>query len=224
MLMISVFQSCSDWAEGFQTGQISRELQQDSFVDKFQRMASAWMMQFISGATSFCFMRLCVQLSSQANQNDVCSSLEDLIELKRNSMKSVHTNEELLDQACELFYALVAQWQKNEQKKLARQRLEVDQCLVQLLQQQLTAHSWLHDTNTGINSACGLFILNLRQALSVLLSQSPQLTELHQQITNLASQVEQRLKWAVGANSSLHKVILNVYSFQTVNINRFFLR
>lgn len=211
MLMMSLFQSCSDWADGFQTGQISRELQQDSFVDKFQRMATGWVVQFLSGATTFCIARLCIHLAGEgdlaASHIDSCSSLEDAVGIKRSSMKSFQPSEELLDQGCELAYSVGAHWRKCEQAKLAQQRQEVDQCLVQLLQQQLTAHSWLHDTNAGINSACGLFILNLRQALSVLLSQSPQLTDIHQQVTSLTTQVEQRLKWAVGANSSLLKVI-----------------
>lgn len=210
ILMMSLFQSCSDWAEGFQTGQISRELQRDSFVDKFQRMATTWVVQFLSGATTFCVARLCINLVEETdsinNQTNSCATLEDLIAMKRSSMKSFQPSEELLDQACELAYSVGAHWRKCELVKLAKQRQDVDQSLVQLLQQQLTAHSWLHDTNAGMNSACGLFILNLRQALSVLLSQSPQLTEIHQQVTNLATQVEQRLKWAAGANSSLLKV------------------
>ncbi len=211
MLMMSLFQSCSDWADGFQTGEISRELQQDSFVDKFQRMATAWVIQFLSGATSFCIIRLCIHLDEQRENQDPYASLEDFIRIKRNLTKSFEPNEEVLDQACELLFSIGAQWRKCELAKLAHQRQEVDQCLLQLLQQQLTTHSWLHDTNTGMNSACGIFILNLRQALSVLLSQSPQLTEIHQQVTNLAAQVEQRLKWAAGANSSLLKVFLRIH-------------
>ncbi|EFX69271.1 hypothetical protein DAPPUDRAFT_228726, partial [Daphnia pulex] len=209
MLMMSLFQSCSDWSEGFQTGQISRELQQDSFVDKFQRMASTWMVQFLSGATSFCVVRLCIHLAdeSTSTENGPSTSIEDLIAIKRSSMKSQDLSEELLDEASELVHSIGEQWRKSELVKLAHQRQEIDQSLAQLLQQQLSAHSWLHDTNVGINSTCGLFIHNLKQSLSVLLSQSPQLTEFHQQVTQLATQVEQRLKWAVGANSSLLKVL-----------------
>lgn len=210
MLMMSLFQSCSDWAVGFQTGQISRELQQDSFVDKFQRMANAWVVQFLSGATSFCLARLCIRLAEHTSTNEEAPScIEDLITMKRNSIKSLEFNEEQLDGASvlKLITDLIeVQWRKCESVKLARQRQEIDQCLAQLLQQQLSAHSWLHDTNAGINSPCGLFIHNLKQSLSVLLSQSPQLTELHQQLTQLATQVEQRLKWAAGANSNILKV------------------
>ena len=211
MLMMSLFQSCSDWAEGFQTGQISRELQQDSFVDKFQRMASTWMIQFLSGATSFCIVRLCIHLAEESTSTENCpsTSIEDLIEIKRSSMKSFNLSEELLDESSELVHSIGGHWRKSETVKMAHQRQEIDQSLVQLLQQQLSAHSWLHDTNAGINSTCGLFIHNLKQSLSVLLSQSPQLTEFHQQVTQLATQVEQRLKWAVGANSSLLKVFCN---------------
>lgn len=195
VLMMSLFQSCSDWADGFQTGEISRELQNDSFVDKFQRMASAWHVQFLSGATCFCLARLCLHLDGGRPD---CDSLDDLMRP---------------DGTCELS-SVAAQWRKRELTELARQRREVDQCLVQLLQQQLAAHSWLHDTNNGgLGSTCGLFILNLRQSLSVLLSQSPQLTEIHQQMASLATQVEQRLKWAAGANSSLLKVIF-LFFFQ----------
>ncbi|KAK4015632.1 hypothetical protein OUZ56_030607 [Daphnia magna] len=211
MLMMSLFQSCSDWAVGFQTGQISRELQQDSFVDKFQRMANAWVVQFLSGATSFCLARLCIRLAEHPSTNEEAPScIEDLITMKRNSIKSLEFNEEQLDGASvlKLITDLIeVQWRKCESVKLARQRQEIDQCLAQLLQQQLSAHSWLHDTNAGINSPCGLFIHNLKQSLSVLLSQSPQLTELHQQLTQLATQVEQRLKWAAGANSNILKVL-----------------
>lgn len=209
MLMMSLFQSCSDWSVGFQTGQISRELQQDSFVDKFQRMADAWIVQFLSGAASYCVARLCIRLADQpCIIENVQSSIEDLITINRNSIKSLELNEEQLDEASELAHLIKEQWRVCESVKLTRQRQEIDQCLAQLLQQQLSAHSWLHDTNSGMNSACGLFIHNLKQSLSVLLSQSPQLTELHQQLTQLATQVEQRLKWAAGANSNLLKVFI----------------
>ena len=76
VLMMSLFQSCSDWADGFQTGEISRELQNDSFVDKFQRMASAWHVQFLSGATCFCLARLCLHLDGGRPD---CDSLDDLM-------------------------------------------------------------------------------------------------------------------------------------------------
>lgn len=101
----------------------------------------------------------------------------------------------------------------------------MDSGLMQLLQQQLTAHSWVHDTGAAtMNSACGLFVVKLRQALSVLLSQSPQLSEIHQQVAALAAQVEQRLRWASGANPNLQKVhsVLNysLIDYQLLTIQR----
>lgn len=111
------------------------------------------------------------------------------------------------DQASELIGAVENNWRQCERLKLLQQRQEMDSGLMQLLQQQLTAHSWIHDTGTAtMNSASGLFIVKLRQALSVLLSQSPQLSEIHQQVAALAAQVEQRLRWASGANPNLQKV------------------
>jgi hypothetical protein len=125
-------------------------------------------------------------------------------------LTSLDQDEEVAKQACQLLDSINAQWREGEKLKLAHQRQELDRGLVQMLQQQLTSHSWVHhDAHVGINSPtpCGLFMINLNQSLSVLLSQSPLLTDIHHQITQLANQVEQRLKWAAGANPNLLQVI-----------------
>ena len=83
-----------------------------------------------------------------------------------------------------------------------------------MLQQQLSAHSWLHDA--GVQSACAGFVLELRQALSFLLPQSTQLAEMLQPVTQLAAQVEQRLRWAAGANPSLHRLLNHFTSVQVM--------
>lgn len=190
-----------DWAEGFQTGEVSRELQQDSFVDKFERIAISWAEQFLPEATLLSLALACTRLSPDPS---LSSTPEDLCSAARKSIDEEDTS---TDKTYELAMIVEVNWKKSERLRLVLQRQEVDQSLIQLLQQQLTAHSWVHDTASGLNSTSGIFVLNLRQALSVLLSQSPQLTEIHQQVASVASQVEQRLKWAAGANPSLLKVI-----------------
>ena len=191
-LIVSLFQSCADWAEGFQTGQISRQLQQDSFVDKFDRMAATWAVDFLSGAASFFLGRLSVHLVS------------------------TQPNDEVSDTAVELVGNVAKHWRAGQMIKLARQRQEVDQSLVQLLQQQLTAHSWLHDTMAGggLNSPSAVFLINLQQSVSVLLSLSPQLADIHQQVTGLAGQVEQRLKWASGVDGRLLDLMTDFHRLQ----------
>lgn len=205
ILMNSLFQSCLDWAEGFQTGEVSRELQQDSFVDKFERIAIGWAEQFLPGATLLSLALACARLSPDAG---LCSTLEDLCLTAR---KAVDEEDVVVDQAQDALMLVEANWRKCERLRLLLQRQEVDQSLIELLQQQLTAHSWLHDTASGLNSPGGIFVMNLRQAVTVLLSQSPQLTEIHQQVASVASQVEQRLKWAAGANPSLSEVTCITY-------------
>ena len=139
------------------------------------------------------------------------SSLEDLATTSRQSvLVSLGQDEELAKQAIQILKSVDSQWREGERLKLAHQRQELDRSLIQLLQQQITVHSWLHhDAHAEINSTtpCGLFMLNLNQSLSVLLSQSPQLTDIHHQVNQIASQVEQRLKWAAGANPNLFQVL-----------------
>lgn len=199
--MTSLFQSCSDWAEGFQTGDVSRELQQDSFVDKFERIAIGWTEHFIPGATLLSLALTCSRFSTESSLH---STLGDLCSIAR---QSINEENDSVDKTLELLTLVEAEWRNKQRLKLVLQRQQIDQSLIQLLQQQLTAHSWLHDTASGLNSPSGIYVLNLRQALSALLSQSPQLTDIHQQVASVASQIEQRLKWAAGANPGLSEVL-----------------
>ena len=209
--MTSIFQSCANWTDGFEKGQSSSE-QVDSLMEIFERTAAYWTTQFLPGTTKLCILQLCHRLIPIVEGT---SSLDDLVTASRRLLlSSLDQDEGVAKQACQLLDSVDAQWREGEKLKLAHQRQELDRGLVQILQQQLTAHSWIHhDAHVGINSPtpCGLFVLNLNQSLSVLLSQSPLLTDIHHQITQLASQVEQRLKWAAGANSNLLQVSNIIY-------------
>ena len=219
LLMSSLFQGCSDWVDAFHAGQMCRQLQQDWLVDRFQKMASSWMAQFLQGVTLFCIAQLCDRLTERGSvRTEKCDSMEDVFQ----NEDSLRSSEEkvVMDQAVELIGSVESCWRKCERFKLMHQHQEMDRALVQLLQQQVTAHSWIHEASvtSNINSTCvpsGVFVTQFRQALSVLLSQSPQLTDVHQQVTHLAAQVEQRLRWASGANPNLQKVnnFFLVFSF-----------
>lgn len=204
VLITSLFQNCADWAKGFQTGSVSPELQHSSLAEVFERMAKSWTAQFLPDATRFSLLLLCARLGSGTVESNQCGTLEDLLDVTRKSIEN--STDSLIEQACELMGIVDDQWRKCERVRMAHQRQEIDRGLLQLFQQQLTTHAWIHDTHAGLNSACGLFLLNLRQSLSVLLSQSSMMTELHQQMTNLTGQVEQRLKWAAGANPNVRNV------------------
>lgn len=61
LLIFSLFQSCSQWADAFHASESLT--QQDLIMDRFERMASQWIGQFLHGATSFCLTQLCCQLA-----------------------------------------------------------------------------------------------------------------------------------------------------------------
>lgn len=197
ILMTTLFQHCSDWAIAFRNGQrVPNELQQHPLVDAFERTAGNWLNRFLVGATRFCPGALCYLLGEEKSSS--AASLDELLTSIQKPERS--------DQACELICSVETSWRDCERIRRAHQRREMDGGLMQLFQQQLSAHAWLHDTQSGLNSSSGLFLLNLRQSLSLFLSQSTILTELQGQISALTTQVEQRLKWAAGANPNVRKV------------------
>ena len=197
LLMLSMFQSCSNWTELFQATSDSRS---DLFQNKFQKMATSWEKQFLRGFLLLCIGHL-TGLLIPGGFPDSYSSLDELMSKDR-----ISADDPVAEQAVELIATVENNWQKCELMKMSRQLIDMEQSLLQVLQQQLSVHSWIHDTDAGIHSASSAFIMELRQALSFLLPQSTQLAEIIQPVISLASQIEQRLKWAAGANPSLHQV------------------
>ena len=193
MLMLSLFQTCSRWTESFQAG---TEWPHDVFTNQFHNMAADWIGQFLTGFTSFSIGHV---IRSLDQDPDIISNLDD--------RDVPDCEKKFAEQSLQLVAAVGEKWKICELGKMSLQRRDMDQLLVQVLQQQITAHTWIHDTSAGINSPCGSFIIEIRQALSYLLSQSPQLSELHSQVATLTAQVEQRLKWAAGSNPSLQQVM-----------------
>ena len=203
--MTSLFQNCALWAKCFQSGNASPDVSYNSLIESFERMARSWKSQFLPDVTKFCLGLLCARLGLAEVEASKGAAWDDVLALARNSVGK--SSDSVVDQACELITTVEEQWRKWEHLRLLHQRQEIDRGLVQLFQQQLAAHAWIHDTNAALNSSTGLFLLNLRQSLTVLLSQSSMMSDLHQQMTSLTGQVEQRLKWAAGANPNLRQVM-----------------
>ena len=175
-LITAIFQACADWAEGFEIGQSSSH-QTDTLIETFERTAACWTAQFLPGTTGLCIIQSCSRLMPTAEPT---SSLEDLATTSRQSvLVSLGQDEELAKQAIQILKSVDSQWREGERLKLAHQRQELDRSLIQLLQQQITVHSWLHhDAHAEINSTtpCGLFMLNLNQSLSVFSPRVPLLS------------------------------------------------
>ncbi|XP_063243710.1 serine/threonine-protein kinase SMG1 isoform X2 [Bacillus rossius redtenbacheri] len=118
--------------------------------------------------------------------------------------------ETLLAQASGLTSALEASWRHRQVARHLQQQLEVCRSTVQRLQLQFTAHHWLHEDCLSLPLAPlsrSSFMLELRKTSSALLGLQPRVAEARERQGALVASVEQRLKWAAGANPALGEVM-----------------
>lgn len=110
--------------------------------------------------------------------------------------------------------ALEACWRRREAHNALSTVINIRTATVQRLQLALTTHYWLHDIvlqNLPVippppfNRAT--FMRDLQRSQEALLMLQPRIADLHERQRGLVSSVEQRLKWAAGANPALNEVL-----------------
>uniref|UniRef100_A0A8D9A0V0 non-specific serine/threonine protein kinase n=1 Tax=Cacopsylla melanoneura TaxID=428564 RepID=A0A8D9A0V0_9HEMI len=121
-----------------------------------------------------------------------------------------------LSQASTLLSHYETAWRHTQHMQRFRASLEVATGSEQRLSVQYTAHHFLHEDTLSASIAGGhvkpspinrgSFMLELRKSTSALATSQSRLTDLRDQMDTLVATLQQRLKWAAGANPALTEV------------------
>lgn len=111
--------------------------------------------------------------------------------------------------------ALESCWRRRETHKALSNLINQQTATVQRLQLAVTTHYWLHDV--VLQSVSGIpppppfnravFMRDLQRSHDALIMLQPQINEVHERQQSLVTTVEQRLKWAAGANPAVNEVL-----------------
>ncbi|XP_011302537.1 serine/threonine-protein kinase SMG1 isoform X2 [Fopius arisanus] len=161
-----------------------------------------------------------LNVTEEIEQRDIGAeskvSLEDLCRKNMDiSLKSGVFTGAALGQASALCSSLEGVWRRKQGARVAQQSVEIARATLQRLQIEFTAHQWLHEdsflTRANLTPMNPLnrpnFMLELRKTASALTSLQSRVCEAREQQQNLVASVDQRLKWAAGANPALTEVM-----------------
>ncbi|XP_047110312.1 serine/threonine-protein kinase SMG1 [Schistocerca piceifrons] len=168
-------------------------------------------------AITLCLLlqRIGLNVSGEVEQRDIgAESKVSLEELCRKAVEAALkrglVGGNTLAQASSLTSSLEAAWRRREVARHLQRDIEARRSTLRRLQLQATAHAWLHEdalAQTSPQLSRSSFMLELRKASSALLALQTRLTEAREQQNTLVASVEQRLKWAAGANPALAEVL-----------------
>lgn len=174
--------------------------------------------QTISLSLCLLLQRLGINVTNEIEQRDIGAEnkvpLEDLcrkaidVHLKRGTFTG-----NVLAQATGFCSNLETAWRKREVAHYIQQSLEIQRSTLTRLQLMLTAHHWYHEDIILLQPGLAQqpmrsnFLGELRKACSSMLAVQTRLGEARDQLRTLVSSVEQRLKWAAGANPDLNEVM-----------------
>ncbi|XP_015127883.1 serine/threonine-protein kinase SMG1 [Diachasma alloeum] len=173
-------------------------------------------------AIFLCFLlqQVGLNVTEEIEQRDIGAeskvSLEELCRKNVDTcLKSGVFTSSVLGQASAFCNALEGVWRRKQGARAAQQSVEITRATLQRLQIEFTAHQWLHEdsflTRANITTMNPLnrpnFMLELRKTATALTSLQSRVCEAREQQQNLVASVDQRLKWAAGANPALAEVM-----------------
>ncbi|KAK0173761.1 hypothetical protein PV328_006909 [Microctonus aethiopoides] len=174
-------------------------------------------------AITICLLmqRVGLNVSGEIEQRDIGAeskvSIEELCrKMVDTCLKSGAFSGSLLSQASSMINTMENTWRRKVSARMTQQSVEISRATLQRLQLQFTAHHWLHEDSlllarTNLNTMNPLnrptFMLELRKTATALTGLQSRVSEARDQQQNLVSSVDQRLKWAAGANPALGEVM-----------------
>ncbi|PSN46480.1 hypothetical protein C0J52_06894 [Blattella germanica] len=206
--MQQFFKLCSQVAQG-----ATSFLDDDHLNKPIRRFTADYVSRQLLGVTSqtlalaLCLLlqRIGLNVTVEVEQRDIgAENKVSLEELCRKAvdlcMKRGQFSGGTLSQASGLTSTLEGTWRRREVARNIQQQVEAQRSTLQRLQLQLTAHNWLHE--------------------DILMLQGAPLTAMAPISDALVSSVEQRLKWAAGANPALSEVMAAFESAVSVRSER----
>lgn len=177
--------------------------------------------QTLAIALCLLMQRMGLNVTGEIEQRDIGAeskvSIEELCrKMVDTCLKSGGFAGSVLGQASVLSNTLESTWRRKQNATVAQQSVDIARATLQRLQLQFTAHHWLHEDNllmarANLNTMKPLsrptFMLELRKTASALSGLQSRVCEARDQQQNLVASVDQRLKWAAGANPALGEVM-----------------
>ncbi|XP_044575793.1 serine/threonine-protein kinase SMG1 isoform X2 [Cotesia glomerata] len=176
--------------------------------------------QTLAIAICLLLQRMGLNVTGEIEQRDIgAESKVSIDELCRKvvdtSLKSGKISGTLYGQAGSLISSLESIWRRKQCSRVAQQNVEITRGTLQRLQIQFTAHHWIHEDSlllTRTNMSMSplnrpSFMLELRKTATALSALQARVCEARDQQQNLVASVDQRLKWAAGANPALAEVM-----------------
>uniref|UniRef100_T1J1T4 PI3K/PI4K catalytic domain-containing protein n=1 Tax=Strigamia maritima TaxID=126957 RepID=T1J1T4_STRMM len=150
-----------------------------------------------------------VGAENKVSLEELCRKAIDM-SLKEDALKANQ-----LSQASSLASAYENAWKKQDIARRLDQNILMLKSSLQRIQLQLASHQWLHEdillpSNVLHNLATptrASVMSEMRKTMQVLLAIESNLNVSRDRFVNLVSSVEQRLKWAVGANPSVTAIL-----------------
>ncbi|XP_063980993.1 serine/threonine-protein kinase SMG1 [Diachasmimorpha longicaudata] len=223
------FTMCREIGNAFKGNDGSMNIYDDERLNKPVKSFTAdYVSRQLLGVTSqtlailLCFLleRAGLNVTEEIEQRDIgAESKVSLQELCRKNidicLKSGIFTSSILGQASAFCNTFKSVWRHKQSAKVAQQSVEVTRASLQRLQIEFTAHQWLHEdcflTRPNITTLNPLnrsnFMLELQKTATTLTSLQSRLCEAREQQQNLVACVDQRLKWAAGANPALAEVM-----------------
>ncbi|XP_034250537.1 serine/threonine-protein kinase SMG1 [Thrips palmi] len=158
-----------------------------------------------------------LNVTGEIEQRDI--GAESKVSLEELSRKAVDRNcglrSAVLAQVSAHVSALESCWRRRESHKTLTNLISQQTATVQRLQLAVTTHYWLHDV--VLQSVPGIpppppfnrsvFMCDLQRSHDALIVLQSQIKEVHERQQSLVTTVEQRLKWAAGANPAVNEVL-----------------
>ncbi|XP_057324226.1 serine/threonine-protein kinase SMG1 isoform X1 [Microplitis mediator] len=177
--------------------------------------------QTLAIAICLLLQRMGLNVTGEIEQRDIGAeskvSIEELCrKMVDTSLKTGAISGTVYGQAGSLISTLESIWRRKQCSRVAQQGVEIARGTLQRLQIQFTAHHWIHEDSlllarSNLSTINPLnrptFMLELRKTAAALSSLQSRVCEARDQQQNLVASVDQRLKWAAGANPALAEVM-----------------
>ncbi|KAK3930101.1 Serine/threonine-protein kinase SMG1 [Frankliniella fusca] len=185
-------------------------------ADFVSRMLLGVVTHTLAVAVCRLLQRMGLNVTGEVEQRDIGAEnkvpLEDLCHKAVERCCGIRST--MLAQVSAHVSALEACWRHREAHNTLSTLINQQTATVQRLQLALTTHYWLHDV--VLQSVPGIpappfnravFMRDLQRSHDALIMLQPRISEFVEEQRNLVSSVEQRLKWAAGANPALNEVL-----------------
>ena len=226
--MMDFFKLCSDMCHGFKDPTVFMVLNDEQIVTPIRRFIANYIgRQFLGITTEAIAYTICMLLqhlgldiANEIEQKDIGAEnkvpLDELYHKGYSLFLKYGTfTHNILAQASSLETNLKTTWEKMQEPKKLEQGHTLLKSSLLRVQNQITVFNWMYEDvlnqtswlQNGNVKSKSKFLSDLQNESKFLHSTQVKLLDLQMQQKPLVSSIEQRLKWAAGANPDLNEIL-----------------